>query len=55
MLSRTATPEAKTPEQAFLEIGDGRLVIQHVDVVNIYINSGPDASGGASLPDVPGS
>ena len=60
VLSRTATPEvktpeAKTPEQAFLEIGDGRLVIQHVDVVNIYINSGPDASGGASLPDVPGS
>ena len=59
VLSRTATPEAKTPEQPFLDIGDGRLVIQHVDVVNIYINnyinSGPDASGGASLPDVPGS
>ena len=54
VLSRFSAPEARTPEEAFLEIGDGRLVIQHVDVVNVYITDGPDASGGASLPDVQG-
>ena len=47
LLSRTSAPKVKTPEQASLEIGDGRLVIQHVDVVNIYVIIGPDA--GASL------
>ena len=54
VLSRFSAPEARTPEEAFLEIGDGRLVIQQVDVVNVYITDGPDASGGASLPDVQG-
>ena len=39
VLSRTSAPNAKTPEQASLEIGDGRLVIQHVDVVNVYVNA----------------
>ena len=52
VLSRTSTLEAETPEQAFLEIGGGRLVIQHVDVVNVYINAGADA--GASLLGVQG-
>ena len=50
LLRSFAAPKAKTPEQASLEVGDGRLVIQHVDVVNIYVTIGPDAS--ASLPGV---
>ena len=43
LLRRRFAPEEKTPEQAFLEIGDGGLVIQHVDIVNVYINAGADA------------
>ena len=53
VLSRTSTPGARTPEAASLEIGDGRLVMQHVDVVNVYVTTGPEA--GASLLGVPGS
>ena len=47
LLSRTSAPKAKTPEQASLEVGDGWLVIRHVDMVNICVTIGPDA--GASL------
>ena len=53
LLRRWSAAEAKTPERASLEIGDGRLVIQHVDVVNVYVNAVPFASAGASLPEVP--
>ena len=53
LLRRRFAPEAKTPEAASLELGDGRLVIQHVDVVNVYVTTGYDA--GAWLPGVPGS
>ena len=52
LLRRRFAPEEKTPEQAFLEIGGEGLVIQHVDVVNVYINAGADA--GASLLGVQG-
>ena len=52
LLHRRFAPEEKTPEQAFLEIGGEGLVIQHVDVVNVYINAGADA--GASLLGVQG-
>ena len=38
-------------EQASLEIGDGRLMIQRADVVNIYVAGPPDANGGVWLPD----
>ena len=47
LLRSFAAPKAKTPQQASLEVGDGRLVIQHVDVVNIYVTIGADA--GAAL------
>ena len=30
----------QAPDQPALDLGDGRLVIQHVDVVNVYVNSG---------------
>ena len=53
VLRRWSAAEAKTPERASLEIGDGGLVIQHVDVVNVYVNAVPFASAGASLPEVP--
>ena len=53
LLRRRFALEEKTPEAASLELSDGRLVIQHVDVVNVYVTTGYDA--GAWLPGVPGS
>ena len=38
-LSRSSERGATPPEQASLEFGDERLVIQHVDVVNVYVNT----------------
>ena len=38
-LSRSSARGTTPPEQASLEFGDGRLVIQHVDVVNVYVNT----------------
>ena len=32
------------PDHPSLDMGDGRLVIQHVDVVNVYVNTGADGS-----------
>ena len=45
-LSRSAAPKALTPE---LELGDGRLVIQHVDVVNVYVTGTSSDRVGNSL------
>lgn len=45
-LSRSAAAEEATaPETAALEIGDGRLVVQHADVVNVYISAGSGSDG----------
>lgn len=42
-LSRSSAREATTtPDHPVLELGDGRLLIQHVDVVNIHVNTGAD-------------
>ena len=45
-LSRSSAPRALAPE---LELGDGRLVIQHVDVVNVYVTGASSDGGGNSL------
>lgn len=45
-LSRASAAEpAAEPETASLEIGGGRLVIQHADVVNIHVNADDDVEG----------
>ena len=44
VLRRQPEPAAPAPEQAPLEMGDGQLVIQHVDVVNVYVNAGAGSS-----------
>ena len=36
----TALEQATAPETAALEISDGRLVVQHADVVNVYVSAG---------------
>ena len=59
VLSRAPAPEATTldtaaPDTAALEVGEGKLVIHHVDVVNVYIIVGSDGAGGISLRDILG-
>ena len=51
-LSRCPAPEA--PQQAFLELGDGKLVIQHVDVVNVYVTGASSDGDDDSLSTVQG-
>ena len=43
-LRRQPHRETPTPETADLDLEAGRLVIQHVDVVNIYVTAGSDGS-----------
>ena len=44
VLRRQPERAAPAPEQAPLEMGNGQLVIQHVDVVNVYVNAGVGSS-----------
>ena len=45
VLRRDHARKAKAVEPNSLELADGKLVIQHVDVVNIYIYAASDDSG----------
>ena len=42
VLSRSSAAESTAPEAAVLDIGDGRMVIQHADVVNVHVNTDAD-------------
>ena len=53
VLRRQPERAGPAPEQAPLEVGDGHLVIQHVDVVNVYVSAGTGSS--FSLPEAQGS
>ena len=44
VLRQRSEPAGLAPEQAPLTMGDGQLVIQHVDVVNVYVNAGTGSS-----------
>ena len=49
-LSRSAAPRALAPEsESMPELGDGGLVIRHVDVVNVYVAGASSDGGGNSL------
>ena len=39
-----ALPDHLSPDHPSLDMGDGRLVIQHVDVVNVYVSPGEGVS-----------
>ena len=43
--------EIATPETAHLDLEAGQLVIQHADVVNIYVTVGSDGNFGLAPPD----
>ena len=53
VLRQRPEPAGLAPEQVPLTMGDGQLVIQHVDVVNVYVNAGTGSS--ISLPGAQGS
>ena len=48
VLGRDHARKAGAAEPNSLELGDGKLMIQHVDVVNIYVNPASD-DGGVTL------